>query len=485
MPLDLDFHDVYQHSRVSLWIEDYSGIRHELDAVRALGVIELQPYLDAHPEVIDACVNSIRVLDVNQYTLKMFRAASLEELIANLHLVFRGDMRVLFRHELENLWQGALEMDMETVNHALDGTPLYLQLARSVLPGHEQDWSRILISLTEISERKHALDRAAENERYAQGLFEHSPVSLWVEDYSAVKAWLDQLRAAGVASLARYLAENPQALAESLKLVRVLDVNQKTVSLYAAPSKEAFLANIDRVFRDSMHAYWETRLIDLWNGKLESEYEGVNYSLNGAAVDILMHVSPLPGAEENWERVLVAISDITERKKAEAYLSYLGTHDMLTGLSNRGYFEERCAQMQREARYPASVIMVDLNGLKQANDAGGHEAGDTLIRRAGEVIAKAAGENDVAARIGGDEFALLLPFQDEHAAQLKIAQIESLVELNNRYYGGPRLSLSLGAATGQSGAPLEQVQQQADARMYEAKRAHYLGLGREGDRRGG
>ena len=481
MSLDLDLLSVYQHSRVSLWIEDYSAIRQRLAQLRSLGVTDLMAYVDTHPELIAECVAGIEVLSVNDYTLKLFRAPNRETLLENLHLVFRGDMTLHFRHELENLWQGRLEMDMETVNYALDGTPLHLQLARSILPGHEEDWTRILISLTDIGDRKRALDRAAANERYAQELFEHSPVSLWVQDHSAVKAWLQGLRDAGVVNLGQHLAEHPEAVVSSMKLLKALEVNRQTLALYQAASAAELFAGLGQVMRDDTHALWVAQLLDMWNGRLEGEYEGVNYALNGTALDIVMRTSPLPGAEQSWDRVLIAISDITARKKAEAYVNYLGTHDVLTGLRNRGYFEERRAQVQKEERYPASIVMIDLNGLKLANDTGGHEVGDALIRRVGEVITKVADKGDVAARIGGDEFALLLPLQDEHAARMKVAQIETLVETNNQFYSGPRLSLSIGVATGYCGQVLEQVQRQADQRMYEAKRLYY----RNQDRRAG
>ena len=303
MPPVIDFHDVYQHSPVSLWIEDYSLIRRQLEEIRALGVTDFGKYLDENPHVVESCMASIEVIDVNDYTLQMFRAPSREVLLANLHRVFRDDMRAHFRRELEDMWRGGLELGIEGINYALDGTPIYIQLSRRALPGHENDWSRILLSLVDVTERKRALDRAAENERHAQGLFEHSPVSLWVEDYSGVRGWLEDLRRRGITNLPRHLTENPQVLTESLALIRVIDINQKTLSLYGAKSKEELLSNLHVIFRDEMRVHWERELADMWNGKLESE----------------------------------------------SYLSYLGTHDVLTGLKNRSFFEETLPGCSRKA----------------------------------------------------------------------------------------------------------------------------------------
>jgi len=480
---DINFRDVYQHSPVSLWIEDYSLIRRQLDEIRAQGVSDFPAYLDRHPHVVESCMAAIEVLDVNDYTLRLFRAPSREALLANLHRVFRDDMRSHFREELEDMWHGRLDMSIEGVNFALDGTPVYIHLTRRALPGHEADWTRILLSLTDITARKFALDRLAENQRYSEGLFEHSPVSLWVEDYSGIKAWLDDLRRQGISNFARHLADHPEVVTDSLKLIRVHDVNQNTLSLYRAQSKEELLASLDRVFRDGMRVHWERELVDMWNGKLESEYEGVNYTLDGEAIDIVMRTRPLPGHEETWERVLIAISDITARKKAEAYLGYLGTHDVLTGLRNRTYFDDARNNVQKEGRLPASIIIVDLNGLKAANDSGGHEAGDMLLRRAAEVLTKTAGPNDVAARLGGDEFAILMPYQDERAARNAVALMHSLAEMNNQFYGGTKLSFSLGCATAYSGMTISDAMRLADQRMYAAKREHYQGTGATQDRR--
>ena len=102
-----------------------------------------------------------------------------------------------------------------------------------------------------------------------------------------------------------------------------------------------------------------------------------------------------------------------------------------------------------------SVLVIDLNGLKQVNDEDGHVAGDALLRRAGEVLGKVNSPNACVARTGGDEFAMLLPGADERGAQAAMERIQSVLVLNNQFYSGRRLSMAIGSATCHVGDQLE------------------------------
>ncbi len=111
--------------------------------------------------------------------------------------------------------------------------------------------------------------------------------------------------------------------------------------------------------------HFREQLIDLWDGKLFQLREVVNYALDGTKLHVLLQFSVLPGHERDWSLVQVALTDITARKKAEAYLEYLGTHDVLTKLLNRSFYVDELNRLERKGRSRSRIIIADLNGLKE------------------------------------------------------------------------------------------------------------------------
>lgn len=456
------FQSLFEYAPISLWEEDYSDVKLFFDNLRAQGVVDLDRYLNEHPEEVENSILHIKVKRFNQETLYMFGATSEEELLASYNRIFRKEMRAYFRSELRALWKGEASWSGDGISYRLSGEALQIRLQGRILPECMSNWERVLISIEDITALKQA-------EKRYHLLFEYAPISLWEEDYSTVKTELDNLRAGGITDLRAYLASHPEAVDRFMGMIRVLDVNQRTLQLFEVDDKETFLANLNKVFRNDMREHFTSELVDMWNGKTYYERNGINYSFGGEPVHIYLYWTLMPGYEEDFGWVLVALQDITERKKAEEYLRYLGTHDVMTGLYNRAFFEETIQKLEAHCPTPISFIVIDLNELKNANDSFGHDTGDKLIRRAAEVLKASIDEEYTVARIGGDEFIIIMPGADAETANTIIERVQSLVAVNNKYYHEPLLSLSLGAATSLSGVALERTISLADNAMYENK----------------
>ncbi|GGC97616.1 diguanylate cyclase [Undibacterium terreum] len=466
---------MFELAPVSLWLEDFSGVKRLMDQWRAQGVTDLRSYLMEDTQRIDSCMQQIRVLKVNRKTLSLFEANDLEHLVANLGRIFRDDMLAAHIDELMQLWEGKQLFTSSTVNYSLSGKRLDIQLNGSILPAYEHNWERVLVSIENVSERETAQRKLAASEDYARGLFEHSPVSLWVEDFSHIKALFDELRERGISDFRTFTDVHPEFVERCMQEIRIIDVNQQTLSMFASPDKPTLLRSLGEIFHDDLLPHFKEQLIDLWNGKQFHQREVVNYALTGELLHVHLQISILPGHEKNWDQILIALTDISARKKAEAYLEFLGKHDALTKLHNRAFMVDELNRLERKGPHPVTIIIGDLNGLKDANDQLGHAAGDALLRRVGEVLEKAVDKPYHAARIGGDEFAIIMPASEERDALALMDSIQELIEINNQYYSGSLLSLSMGCATSQPGERLEAVVQRADQRMYEDKREYYAG----------
>ena len=163
---------------------------------------------------------------------------------------------------------------------------------------------------------------------------------------------------------------------------------------------------------------------------------------------------------------MVLVQDITERKKDELELEYKSTHDSLTGLYNRTFFDDELKRLQLGRRFPVSVIMADIDGLKIMNDKYGHDKGDLLLQRAAKVLAKSFRGDDMVARLGGDEFAALLPNTDAKTVKQTLLRIEKNINENNTPTNEIPLCISLGASTAENSKELDNSLLQADKNMY-------------------
>jgi diguanylate cyclase (GGDEF)-like protein/PAS domain S-box-containing protein len=199
-------------------------------------------------------------------------------------------------------------------------------------------------------------------------------------------------------------------------------------------------------------------------------FESTVRRADGAERFVETHISFLTTAGQRTA-MLSTISDITDRKQAELELRYLSTHDALTGLFNRGFFEDELKRLENGRSFPVSILVADVDHLKQVNDQDGHAAGDALLKQVAKILMKAFRVEDIIARIGGDEFAVLLLSTNARTAKELMERVRQIIKEQQSELPKVPIGLSIGVSTADHPTPLAETLKEADANMYLEKQS--------------
>ncbi len=172
-------------------------------------------------------------------------------------------------------------------------------------------------------------------------LFENAPVSLWHEDFSRVQQRIDKLRREGVDDIRSYFESHPEVVAECLSLVKILNVNLETVKLHRAKSKDELTGSLSRIYTEELLPVFREKLICLAEGKYHFESEAIVKTLDGQKIHTLRRVL-LDSEAHDWSSVCVAVTDLTELKKAEAELKrqHQHLHALIQTIPDVVYFKD-------------------------------------------------------------------------------------------------------------------------------------------------
>ena len=166
--------------------------------------------------------------------------------------------------------------------------------------------------------------------------------------------------------------------------------------------------------------------------------------------------------------IMATIKDVTEKRKAQQQIEYLSFYDRLTGLHNRAFFEEEILRIDTNRHLPITMFVADVNGLKLVNDAFGHVEGDELLNRMAQILKLCCRREDIIARWGGDEFALLLLNTPGYKADELCQRINQLCR--EKVKGPVALSLAMGHATKKKMEQnIKDILKEAEENMYRSK----------------
>lgn len=221
--------------------------------------------------------------------------------------------------------------------------------------------------------------------------------------------------------------------------------------------------------QEEVRAFFEQQV----SSRPPNNFEQSVLSSEGEEIEVTWTTATRPALAGRPGMIIATGIDISDRKKVENELRYLSSHDILTGLYNRSFFEAEMLRLAASDEFPVSIVIGDLDGLKQVNDTEGHIVGDRLIQRAAHILRSSFRSEDIIARIGGDEFAILLPRADAAIAIHSGKRVRSILEAYNQINPERPISLSLGFSTCLAGYQLMEAFKKADTAMYAQKEKHH------------
>jgi signal transduction histidine kinase len=210
----------------------------------------------------------------------------------------------------------------------------------------------------EIAERGRVEEELRESERRYRSIFQGAGVSIWEEDFSQVKAAIDDLKSRGVHDFRQYLAAYPEFVRQAILMVKLIDVNDATVKMLEAESKEEILVSLDRVFLPETEEVFAGELLALWEGRTYFESETVLRNLKGDKLSVLFTIT-FPPEPSKFDSVQVSIMDITERKRAEEALDKAQAE--LAHLTRMMTMGELAASIAHEVNQPLTAVITNAN----------------------------------------------------------------------------------------------------------------------------
>ncbi|MBU1059143.1 MAG: hypothetical protein KJ804_12595 [Proteobacteria bacterium] len=216
----------------------------------------------------------------------------------------------------------------------------------------------------EITERKQMEESLRKSERRYRGLFEEAPISLWEEDFSAVRKYIDQLRSSGVTDFRSYFTSHPESVDTGAQLIKIVDVNRETLKIFGADTKDLLFGQLDMVFGQNAYEAFREELICLAEGKYNFELQTVNKTLQGHEIQVVLRLTVVPGYEDSWSKIFVSLADVTRRMQAEAELSQY--RNQLEGLVQKRTEElqEKTDKVEKSSK-ALTYLLEDVNKSRE------------------------------------------------------------------------------------------------------------------------
>ena len=287
-------------------------IRHTVELAKQFG------------DIIDQSINEIYIFDQSSFKfVHVNRGAikncgySLSELQSMTPLNIKPELNL---QQFQDLVMPLIQkktnhIRFETVHQRKNKTlyPVDVHLTLSFFKGK----SVFIAFIYDISERKETERQLHSSQQRYSGLFENAPISLWEEDFSDLIEYIDKQKKFYKLDIEQLFEQHPEVLFHCSGLVKVIDVNKQTLSLFEAENKNELFGNLNKLFTEASIPVFKQSLLALYRGDKQYSSEGANLTLKGRKLDVLLRWSFLSKDDELARKVIISFIDLTDLRKKE------------------------------------------------------------------------------------------------------------------------------------------------------------------------
>ncbi len=398
-PEESRYRFLFENVPISLWEEDFSQVRLFLENLKKKGVQDLRQHFTAHPDDLRACVEKVRVVDVNPFTLTLYQYPSKVALTKGLVQTFGPESYSVFREELVSLFNGEMEFQTEAVTYKSTGEKIVIHIAVRIPEEHRHDWAQVLVSITDITSRVKMEQALRESERKFRGVVETSADGIVITDEQGrVVQW-------------NHSAEKIFGIPKEKAIGQPLYKLQMLVT-----PKEKKTPEIKQAVRKRLTDFFETGMAPWLNRRYETKIQ-----LPNGQIKIIESVA-FPVHTSRGAILASHIRDVTERIQAEeAMRRSLAEKEIL--------LKEIHHRVKNNLQIVSSLLRLQANGISDSRTAQILLESQNRIRTMGLIHEKLySGQLD---RIHFEDYARSLVEEIFAASQTDKQKIQFAIEAKN------------------------------------------------------